>query len=365
MKREKSKDGIREIILGNGKSSYEARVHRRGEKVISKRFPTKKAARVWKRGLDASIDKGQPVLDRKLVLISNIIDDYIKYRNRAKSPDPLSSNHITEYERVKLDFGKYGINKIGKRDIENWIALLLTESRGTYKNKKDKGPYQPASVRRFYYALKTAVDWHSNTYKYHVDEDLFNFPKKTIPAAWDGQRERRLDEGEEKCLYSNGLERKNTYTRQDWESIIGFALETALRLQELVWARWKDLRQKDYKLFIPGEHSKTGIDRVVLLSGKARAIVDDQRTKCPKDEPRIFYQVPSPPALSRAFAELTKRAAIKDLHFHDLRHEATSRLCEKGVLNQMQLMEMTGHSSMTTFKGYLHLLKHENSITLD
>jgi integrase len=265
---------------------------------------------------------------------------------------------------VKLDFGEFGINKINQRDIENWIKLLLTESRGTYKNGKEKGPYQPASVRRFYYALKTAVEWHSMTYKYHVDEHLFNLAKKVVPAAWDGKRERRLAQGEEERLYLAGIDRENTYTKEDWEGIVGFALETALRLQELVLARWTNLRQDDYKLFIPKEHSKTNTDRVVLLSGKARAIVAAQRTKCPQDEPRIFYQVSSPHSLSKSFASLTKRAAIVDLHFHDLRHEATSRLCEKGVLNLMQLMEMTGHSSMATFKGYLHLLKHENSVTL-
>lgn len=88
----------------------------------------------------------------------------------------------------------------------------------------------------------------------------------------------------------------------------------------------------------------------MLLSQRARAIVKAQEEKCPEKETRI-YQVPNPKALGTSFACLTERAGIDNLHFHDLRHEATSRLCEAGKLSQMAIMEMTGHMSMQTFRG--------------
>ncbi|MFC7409451.1 tyrosine-type recombinase/integrase [Hydrogenophaga atypica] len=59
------------------------------------------------------------------------------------------------------------------------------------------------------------------------------------------------------------------------------------------------------------------------------------------------------------------RAGVSNFHFHDLRHEATSRLCESGKLSQMHIMNMTGHSSMTTFQGYVHLMNHETTPVLD
>ena len=68
--------------------------------------------------------------------------------------------------------------------------------------------------------------------------------------------------------------------------------------------------------------------------------------------------------------KLTKRAGIEDLTFHDLRHEATSRLCEASTrsrknggnsMSLMEIMEMTGHDTMTTFRGYVKLIAHENS----
>ncbi len=65
--------------------------------------------------------------------------------------------------------------------------------------------------------------------------------------------------------------------------------------------------------------------------------------------------------MCNAFKALTERAGIKNLKFHDLRHEATSRLCEAGTMKLMEIMEMTGHDTMTTFKGYVKLIAHENS----
>ena len=48
------------------------------------------------------------------------------------------------------------------------------------------------------------------------------------------------------------------------------------------------------------------------------------------------------------------RAGIVGLRFHDLRHEATSRLFEKG-LNVMDGASNTGHKEMRMLQMYTHL----------
>jgi hypothetical protein len=50
---------------------------------------------------------------------------------------------------------------------------------------------------------------------------------------------------------------------------------------------------------------------------------------------------------------LLKRAEISDLHFHDLRHEGTSRLFEKG-LSTAEVMSITGHSTTEMVERYSH-----------
>ena len=54
------------------------------------------------------------------------------------------------------------------------------------------------------------------------------------------------------------------------------------------------------------------------------------------------------------FTRLKEQCGIEDLRFHDLRHEATSRLFEKG-LNTMEVASITGHEDLKMLKRYTHL----------
>lgn len=155
------------------------------------------------------------------------------------------------------------------------------------------------------------------------------------------------------------------YTRRDWEHLIGFALETAMRAQEIALATWDNVSASGTQLNIPKRHSKTKNARTVLLSLRAREILKAQKDRLPEGEKRIFYQFSNSRALCASFARLTTRAGIEDLHLHDLRHEATSRLCESGKLKQMAIMEMTGHKGMVTFQNYVHLIQDGLKTQLD
>jgi integrase len=63
-------------------------------------------------------------------------------------------------------------------------------------------------------------------------------------------------------------------------------------------------------------------------------------------------------AISQNFANACQKAGISGLHFHDLRHEATSRLFEKG-LNPMQVSAISGHKTLQMLKRYTHLKAEE------
>ncbi|WP_256378894.1 tyrosine-type recombinase/integrase [Bradyrhizobium sp. Ai1a-2] len=55
-----------------------------------------------------------------------------------------------------------------------------------------------------------------------------------------------------------------------------------------------------------------------------------------------------------AFEHLRVRAGMSDLHFHDLRHEAISRLFEKG-LNIVEVSAISGHRELKMLQRYTHL----------
>jgi integrase len=327
--------------------------------------------------------------------VEQAINGYLAHR--STSHQTLKPNQITEYERVRDDLGSLKIANLVNKDIANYISLLLTTPRkrddptlatepttpaptkvnlsakaranARYKAKvkaerpqRESKPLAEATVRKYILAMKTAIKWQAKNYGVEYHRFLFDFDHKTMPAAWNGRRDRRLSAGEEEKLYACGIDRGDyTYTEKDWRMLLGFALETALRQQELALAKWEDERNNWSKLFIPKKNSKTKKDRFILLSPRAREIIEYQKATCPKGEKRIFHQFPNANAICTAYMALTSRAGIENLTFHDLRHEATSRLCESGKMSLMEIMEMTGHDTMATFKGYVKLIAHENT----
>jgi integrase len=53
-------------------------------------------------------------------------------------------------------------------------------------------------------------------------------------------------------------------------------------------------------------------------------------------------------------ASACEAAGIEDFVFHDLRHEATSRMVEAG-LSLLEVQSITGHSNAEMVRRYTHL----------
>ena len=83
-----------------------------------------------------------------------------------------------------------------------------------------------------------------------------------------------------------------------------------------------------------------------------RASHSESGAVIPLHEPTVFNYKPR--GLSGEFLKLCRRKGIHDLHFHDLRHEATSRLFEKG-LNPVEIATITGHKDTRMLMRYTHL----------
>ena len=68
----------------------------------------------------------------------------------------------------------------------------------------------------------------------------------------------------------------------------------------------------------------------------------------------MFKDVLLAASVSDKFAKLTKKAGIKDLRFHDLRHEAISRMFERGMSIE-QVAAISGHKTWTSLRRYTQL----------
>jgi integrase len=58
--------------------------------------------------------------------------------------------------------------------------------------------------------------------------------------------------------------------------------------------------------------------------------------------------------INRVWVTAIERTKLHDLRFHDLRHEAVSRLVESG-LNDQEVAAISGHKSMQMLRRYTHL----------
>lgn len=130
--------------------------------------------------------------------------------------------------------------------------------------------------------------------------------------------------------------------------MVELALETAMRRGELLSLVWQHVDLDRRTALLP--ETKNGHARIVPLSPKA---VEVLRELVPRSVGPVFPGVRDE-HIKRAFIRAARRAGLEDFHFHDLRHEATTRFFEKG-LAMMEVASITGHRDPRKLRGYTHL----------
>lgn len=367
---------IRERVLTSGRKTFEARIHLGGMPAKSKSFASKREAQKWVREVEGGARR--PSEESPKTLFSELVREWlVRQRAEAKKvdPDPEGWEHdlhwlmahsaaprreLYRVRQLAHDWGKFSIEEITRARIERWLEKLAGLDVAPQAGKKKdhylyKGAeprkYAASTRRKWFYTLKKLLDWHAARHNYILPANLYN--DLEIPAAWAQERERRLEPGEEERLASAAA---TGYTnRAEWPLLIGFALETAMRAQELLKAEWRHADLGKRNLRIPKENSKTGRGRDIPLSKRAVAILKELRGDGKPADARIFWPWQDSNILARGFRRLCHRAGIDDLKIHDLRHEATSRFFERGKLDSVLIKKITGHESMDTLSRYFQL----------
>lgn len=148
-------------------------------------------------------------------------------------------------------------------------------------------------------------------------------------------------------------------------TIIVLAIETAMRRSEIVNIKREHINFQEGNLFIPD--SKNGESRLVPLSPIARYTLINYLAK--NNNKNKLFNI-STDAVSHSFLRAVKiarrhyqelckkhdqdtnQSVLTDLHFHDLRHEATSRLAS--VYAMHELARITGHKDTRMLLRYYH-----------
>lgn len=332
-------------------SGWQARVRRRGAPTISRTFDLKADAEGWAREMEREHQRGNIAAlsqDAQRTTFAEVADSWIK----AVLPTKKDHGAGTYARAAKAKFGPYFLAAIRGLDVAAWRDDLLAAG---YSKQTVIHHLRLASVIFTYAERELSIHLPAGN-------PVRAIAKPAAPKA----RDRRLHGDELVYLLRGAAEARSQVV--GLPQIITMAVETSMRLGELLALEWSrvDLKRRTAHL----ANTKNGESRTVALSSAAVAAL----TALPRPITggRVFNGWANKDGFERTWRRCVARARaayeadcaerkakpdasfLADLRFHDLRHEATSRLFEKG-LGIMEVASMTGHKSLAMLKRYTHV----------
>jgi len=311
-------------IRQTANKSWQVIIRRQGVPTQHKTFKTKTEAVHWAHQIEHEIDKGNRVdfnLANK-VTINDIIDDYMRQQR-------LTFNRSYKREKSRLillkqQLGAYSLNQLTPSRIALFRDLRLSQG------------LSPATVVKDLNTLSKVLKLGQIGWGVYLTSNPISSVQKPKVV---GHRVRRLSQQEEDILLNQ--------SSFQMRAILIFAIETGMRLGEILSLRWNDIQQDMAVL----KETKNNEIRYVPFT----KIVIHLLQTLPKniEDNRVFYFWQTVSGFQSSWQRFKRRVGLVDLRFHDLRHEAISRLFEKG-LNHMEVASISGHKSMQILKRYNH-----------
>lgn len=274
--------------------------------------------------------------DVKALTLAKALERYEKEITPRKKGAEVEKGFIRKINRHKI--AKQSIYQITGEDVNSFLNSLQRDGTGPQAGKALTGE----TKRKYASLISSLYEVARRQWRIAVPNpvrDIFLPP----PCK---SRKRRLEDGEETRLIDALKASRNPAMRP----LVQLAIETAMRQGELLKMRWEDIELANDHGRISLYDTKNGKDRVVPLSAKAVALIRELQR--PSDGGRVFPFTKD--AIRTAWDFACKRAEITGLRFHDLRHEAVSRLFELG-LEQIEAASISGHISPQSLKGYTHI----------
>ncbi|PJG82157.1 tyrosine-type recombinase/integrase [Caviibacterium pharyngocola] len=285
-------------------------------------FRTKAEAQAWANKIESEINAGL-YSDIPNITFADLIDKYIKeitLHKRGKREETLRLTRL-----AAMDIGRIKLADLTEDDFRQWRDERLAKVK-------------PASVLREWNTISNLMNVAVEEWKYLKVNHLKAVKKPKTPE----ERTRRYTDDEiERLTYVSGYD--FNHLPLTVQSRVGaamlFAIETAMRAGEICNATWRDYNPEKRILNIP--ITKNGYARTVPLSFAALKIINHLALVRTDKDDRIF-QINSA-SLDTTFRKLKERAGLADadLHFHDTRREALSRLSKK--VEVMTLAKISGH----------------------
>ncbi|MBX3679474.1 MAG: site-specific integrase [Rhodocyclaceae bacterium] len=306
---------------------WQARVTRRGFPAEVKTFGSKVEAQAWARAVECAMDQGtfQSRATADNTTLGELLERY------SAEVSPLKKGAKNEIIRL----GAMRRQRLARFALSNLTASAIAAYRDERLSTVAAG-----TVIRDLALLSSVLNHARREWGFAIRNVVEDIRKPRQPQG----RERVLSADEEQALL---MAAAPINRRSPWlQPVIILALETAMRRGELLALRWENISLEKRTAVLPD--TKNGARRIVPLSTRAVAVL--RAMPCSIDG--TVFPI-SAPALHLRFKLACKRAGILGVHFHDLRHTATTRLAEK-LPNLAELSAVTGHKSLQMLKRYFH-----------
>lgn len=342
--------------LPSGK--WRARVRRRGFPTQTRSFLRKADAIGWGRKTESEQERGvwRELGDAESMTLGQALDRYEKEETSQHDGDVPEKSHISVIRGEPL--------------MRRSLASIDRDAAKALRDSWIAKGYKVATVNRRITILRAVYATAAQSWKMRGLENPF--ARLNLKGA--NERDRRVSEKELAALLAAS-------DSEELEPMATAAIETAIRRRELCKLERSMLEfQKHGKkehigaAHLPGwivrngkrvRFTKNGKPRDVPLSPRACKAL---RAHPCREDGRVFGVVEH--SVTQAWKRAVKRARdayvadceargkkpdpdfLIDVRFHDLRHEATSRLAEK--FDMHELMKITGHSDSKMLMRYYH-----------
>ena len=306
---------------------WQVQVRRQGHK-LNRSFASRADAEAWARMQESRIDRAELPPDRRALRSLSLRDLLTRYE-ACVTPQKRSARH----ERNRI--ARLLRHPIAARTLDtltaSHIAAFRDERLTTIGNQAVLH-----DLHLLNHVLQTAIlEWSIPL----PVNPVARVAKPRMPQA----RQRRLRQGEFEALHGLASEPDQPAYLPN---LIRVAVETGMRKGELLSLGWENIHYEERLAHIG--RTKNGLPRSVPLSTTALDAIHAQSGVHPE---RVFPV--SVAALRFHWDRLLAVAGITDLHFHDLRHEAISRLFEMG-LSVPEVALVSGHLDPRQLFRYTH-----------
>ena len=306
-------------------------------------FATKAAAKKWASTVEGELDqlRATGVMDPKDTTLGDLIDRYTKELYPVK---PWGRSKSADLNALQAALGTRKVGRLTGSDITEHFTKRFRTGAGPVVVSAQAG-YLVGLLR----VARTL--WHLDV-PLQAAEDARTALASGGMIGKSRRRDRRVTDAELAALLACFENQKSIIPMTD---VVQFCMASAMRISEVCRVEWSDLNKAAKTIVIRNRkhpRDRIGNDQVVPLLDAtgfdAFAIVDRQ----PRGPARIFPF--NSRTVSKYVADAVTQLKLGDLHLHDIRHEAISRLFEAGYRIE-QVALVSGHRDWSMLKRYTHV----------